>query len=56
MKLVIDIDENEFKHVQKVWKKRRGSFPYTNIAFGIPLEEYIYRMTHSEQSQQKADN
>ena len=39
MKVIIDISETEFNHIKKVWSKRRGSIPYTNIAFGTPIQD-----------------
>lgn len=39
MKVIIDIPETEFNHIKKVWSKRRGSIPYTNIAFGTPIPD-----------------
>lgn len=41
MKVIIDIPETEFNHIKKVWSKRRGSVPYTNIAFGTPITDDI---------------
>ena len=39
MKVLIDIDEGSFKHIRKVWMQRRGSIPYTNVAFGTPIPD-----------------
>lgn len=37
IELVIKIPEGVYRHYKKVWQKRRGSIPESNIAFGIPL-------------------
>lgn len=39
MKVIINMDKNEFNHIKKVYSKRRGSLPYTNIAFGTPIPD-----------------
>lgn len=39
MKVIIDIPKPEFNHIKKVQSKRRGSIPYTNIAFGTPIPD-----------------
>lgn len=37
MQVVIDIPEGEYQHIKNVWRKRRGSVPWSYIAFGTPI-------------------
>jgi hypothetical protein len=37
IELVIKIPEGEYQHIKNVWRKRRGSVPWSYIAFGTPL-------------------
>ena len=44
MKLVIDIPETIYEHIKNTWRKRRGSCPESNIAWGTPLPKHHGRL------------